>query len=230
MLKDLLFEIEAEFDRERAEHSKRFFKTGKGEYGEGDVFYGLSVPKQRKIAKKYENLSLKEIQELLNSKVHEHRLTGLIILVNQFKKGNQKKIYDLYLSNTHNINNWDLVDVTAHHIVGGYLFDKKKDILYSLSKSKLLWERRISIIATFYFIKKDKFEDTLKISEILVYDKHDLIQKAVGWMLREIGKRNQDIEEGFLKKYYKTMPRTMLRYAIERFSREKRDFYLGRKN
>lgn len=212
---------------------QNFFKTGKGEYGEGDVFYGITVPEQRKVAKKYKDLSLSDIAKLLKSKIHEERMTSLYILVAQYEKGDEerkKEIYDFYLKNLSGINNWDLVDVSAHKIVGAYLYvhPKDKKILYKLVKSKNLWERRISIISCFAFIKYKDFEDALKLSDMLVNDKHDLIHKAVGWVLREIGKIDQKVEEKFLKKHYKTMPRTMLRYAIERFDEKKRKFYMGK--
>lgn len=232
-----------------------FFKTGKGEYGEGDIFLGIKVPVQRKVAKKYIELPLENIKELLKSKIHEHRLTALIILTEKYKKsktedssassprpaigseaqarrelgtkaGQEEKIFNLYLCNTKYINNWDLVDVTAPHIVGNFLLDKPRGILYKLAKSSSLWERRIAIIATLAFIRKEDFIDTLLISKILLKDKHDLIHKAVGWMLREVGKRDQKIEEDFLNKYYLHMPRVMLRYAIERLPEHKRKYYL----
>ena len=209
---------------------QRFFKTGKGEYGEGDIFLGIKVPEQRKIAKKYPDLSLKEIQELLLSKIHENRLTSLFVLIEQYKKSDEKgkkEIFGFYLKNTKNINNWDLVDLSAPKIVGDYLLDKNRSILYKLAKSKSLWERRISILSTAAFIWNNEYKDTLKISGILLNDKHDLIHKGVGWMLREVGKRvSQEKEEEFLRKHYKKMPRTMLRYAIERFSEKKRKFYM----
>ena len=209
----------------------RFFKTGKGEYGEGDIFLGITVPQIRIVAKQCKDLSLKEIQKLLQSKIHEERLLGLIILVNQFKKADedkQKQIFDLYLSNTKYINNWDLVDVSAEYIVGGYLIDRSKTILKTLAQSKLLWERRIAIIATFQFIKQKQHEHTFIIAKILLRDDHDLIHKAVGWMLREVGKRiSETIEETFLQQHYQQMPRTMLRYAIERFEEKKRKKYLN---
>ncbi len=209
----------------------RFFKTGKGEYGEGDVFLGITVPEIRLIAKKCAALTLKEIQKLLQSKIHEERLLALIILVNQFKKADedkQKQIFDLYLSNTKYINNWDLVDISAEYIVGGYLINRSKNSLKKLAQSKSIWERRIAIIATFQFIKQKQHEQTFIIAEILLKDEHDLIHKAVGWMLREIGKRiSEAIEETFLQQHYQQMPRTMLRYAIERFEEEKRKKYLN---
>jgi len=226
MLNNLEKDLRKLENREKSKIFSRFFKTGKGEYGYGDIFLGINVPEQRKIAKKYSKIELSEIKELINSKIHEYRLTGLLILVEKFKDNNEE-IVKFYLNNLKNINNWDLVDLTADKILGAYLFDKEKYILYNLAKSSNLWERRISIIATFNFIKNNKFDDTLKISEILINDKHDLIHKAVGWMLREVGKRNLNIEEEFLKKYYKKMPRTMLRYSIERFPENKRKFYLS---
>ena len=209
---------------------QRFFKTGKGEYGEGDIFLGVKVPKQREIAKKFLGLSLPKIQELLESKIHEERLVGLLILIEKFKKASEldkANIFNFYLKNTKNINNWDLVDLTASSIVGEFLLDKDKKILYDLAESNNLWEKRISIISTFAFIRKNKFDNTFRISQILLKDKHDLIHKAVGWMLREIGKKDQELLEEFLKKHYKNMSRTMLRYAIEKFPEGKRKGYLG---
>ena len=216
-------------DKEQAAISQRFFKTGPGEYGEGDIFLGIKVPVLRKIAKDYFELPLKEVKPILGSKYHEIRLLSLFIMVDQFSKGDPKKkksIYELYLKNTGLINNWDLVDSSAHLIVGPYLMDKSKAPLYELAQSDLLWERRIAIMATFYYIKNDKFTDTLKIAGRLLADKEDLIHKAVGWMLREIGKRHLPSEETFLKKHYHDMPRTMLRYAIEKFPEPKRQRYL----
>jgi 3-methyladenine DNA glycosylase AlkD len=210
---------------------QRFFKTGKGGYAEGDIFLGIVVPVQRQIAKKYYGIDLSEIEDLLNSKIHEHRLTALFILVDKFKKADQKekkKIFYLYLKNTRHINNWDLVDLSAPNIVGNFLLDKDRSLIYKLARSANLWERRISVLATFEFIRNGEFEDIFKISEILINDKHDLIHKAVGWMLREVGKRiSEETEETFLKKYYKQMPRTMLRYAIERFDERKRMYFMS---
>lgn len=231
MLNQLKKELQKLADSEKGKDLSRFFKTGKGQYGEGDIFLGVSVPEQRKTAKKYQNLSLDEIQELLSSKVHEQRLTSLFILVSKYKKSddkNKKQIFDFYLKNTNNINNWDLVDLSAPKIVGDYVFSnpKEKNIIHQLAESKNLWERRIAIMSTFALIKNNEFDDALKISEILLKDKHDLIHKAVGWMLREIGNRNQAKEENFLKKHYKKMPRTMLRYAIEKFQKNKKEFYM----
>ncbi len=218
-------------DSKKGKELSRFFKTGKGEYGEGDIFLGIAVPEQRKIAKKYYELQLNKIQEFLSSKIHEHRLTSLFILISKFEKGNnklKKEIFDFYLKNTRNINNWDLVDLSAPKILGAYMLNhpKEKKILYKFAKSKNLWEKRIAIISTFAFIKNNEFDDAIKIAEILLNDKHDLIHKAVGWMLREIGKRDQKTEEKFLKKHYKEIPRTMLRYAIEKFQKNKKEFYM----
>lgn len=210
---------------DKAKSSAWFFKTGKGQYGEGDVFIGITVPEQRVVAKKYKDLSLTEIEKLLGSPIHEHRLTGLMILVLSFKKF-PKEVFDFYLMHTDRVNNWDLVDSSAH-IVGMYLADKTdRNILVKLATSNNLWERRIAIVATQTFIRSDDFSMTFKIAELLMNDTHDLIHKAVGWMLREAGKRDQTAEEVFLQKHYKTMPRTMLRYAIERFSPDKKSFYM----
>ena len=204
----------------------RYFKTGKGEYGEGDIFLGLTVPESRKIAKQFSSISLNELKYHLQSKFHEERLIALLILVDKYQKTKSKEIVDFYLSNTKSINNWDLVDLTSHKILGNYLLDKDKSILFKLTNSENIWERRIAIISTFAFISQNNFKDSLKIAEILINDKHDLIHKAVGWMLREIGKRNQPVLENFLKQKYKKMPRTMLRYAIEKFPEAIRKKYL----
>jgi 3-methyladenine DNA glycosylase AlkD len=196
-------------------------------------FLGITVPKSRLIAKTYSDLPFNELDILLRSKYHEERLIALLILVEQFAKADdfiRKKIYDFYIHHTVSINNWDLVDLSADKIVGQYVFStpKDKDILKKLAKSENLWERRIAMIATYHFIKNGKSDEALQIADILLHDHHDLIQKAVGWMLREVGKRcGEEIEEQFLKTRYKTMPRTMLRYAIERFAQEKRQYYLA---
>tara|TARA_B100000959_G_C14894983_1_gene588367 strand:- start:622 stop:1326 length:705 start_codon:yes stop_codon:yes gene_type:complete len=215
---------------EIAEHSRRFFKTARGEYGYGDKFLGIRVPVIRQSVKKYKTAPLSVVKKILQSEYHEIRLFALLLLVLQFSKGSsdeQEKIYTVYLKNTRQINNWDLVDTSAHHIVGKYLENKDKSILYKLSKSSSLWERRIAIISTFQFIRNNKFKETLQISTQLLNDREDLIHKAVGWMLREVGKRNLARETGFLKSHYKTMPRTMLRYAIEKFSKKERQKYLN---
>ena len=227
-------ELQQKINLEKAKLLASFFKTGKGQYGEGDVFIGLIVPEQRNVARMFSELPLEEIDVLLQSDVHEHRLTGIFILVGQFKKAKQeaerKKIYDFYLSHLSRVNNWDLVDSSASYIMGGYLFDKSsqksKQTLQKLAHSKSLWDRRVAIIATLYFIYQDRFDETFEISEILLHDSEDLIHKAVGWALREIGKKDKTTEIDFLNKHYKTMPRTMLRYAIEKFSDKERKYYL----
>jgi 3-methyladenine DNA glycosylase AlkD len=231
-LKDLIEEVKSLKNPEKIKVYKRFFKTGKGEYAEGDVFLGLITAQSREVVKKYRELiDLADVQKLLDSKTHEHRSIALGILKHKFAKATapeQESIVKLYLKNTHNINNWDLVDCSAPHILGAYLIERDRTILYKLANSDLLWERRIAMLATFAFIRNNDFEDTLKIAEILVEDTHDLIHKAVGWLLREVGKRDLKTEEKFLKRHYKTMPRIMLRYAIERFDPDLRDFYMGR--
>jgi len=209
----------------KAKILQKFFKTSKREYGEGDIFLGINNPNLKDVAKKYVSLNLKEIQELLNSKIHEHRQAALFILTLKFenaKESEKKRIFNLYMKNYNNINNWDLVDLTAHKIAGAYLIDKDKKILYDFARSKHLWKKRIAMISCYWFIKNSQYVDALKIARILLKDKHDLIHKAVGWMLREIGKRDKKTEENFLKKYYKQMPRTMLRYAIEKFPEPQR--------
>ena len=228
-LKSLREILKKQTNSEQAKILLRFFKTGKGEYGEGDKFLGIKVPVSRGIAKKFKDLSIPEIQELLNSEIHEERLIGLFILIEQYSKADEKKkntIYKFYLKNTKKVNNWDLVDLSAHKIIGAYLADKDKQILFKLAKSKNLWERRIAVMSTFYFIKNGLYGATLEISNILITDEHDLMHKAVGWMLREIGNRDLKVEEDYLKKYYKIMPRTMLRYSIEKFPEQKRQAYL----
>jgi 3-methyladenine DNA glycosylase AlkD len=215
--------------KEKAEILQRFFKTGPGEYGEGDIFIGVKVPEIRQVAKEHVDISLKECGQFISSKIHEERILGLLILIQKFAKADETEksiIYKFYMRNIKHINNWDLVDLSAPHIAGAYLLKRSKKDLYSLLKSKNLWERRIAIIATFYFIKQNQFSDTLALSEKLLADKEDLMRKAVGWMLREIGKRDLKTEEAFLKEHYKTMPRTMLRYAIEKFPEAKRQKYL----
>jgi len=216
-------------DPQKAKHLQRFFKTGKGEYGEGDIFLGITVPMSRKIAIKFKGLSFSEITKLLQSKVHEERLIALLILVQKFDKADektQKVIFEFYLQGTKYINNWDLVDLSSHEIIGGYLLEKDKGILIKLAKSKNIWERRIACISTFEFIRNNKLDISLRLARMLLQDKHDLIHKAVGWMLREVGKRNLKTEIAFLDKYCKKMPRTMLRYAIEKFPEKLRMSYL----
>jgi 3-methyladenine DNA glycosylase AlkD len=210
-----------------------FFKTGKGQYGEGDVFLGVTVPEIRKLVASYIDMPLEQTLKLLASKFHEERLSALLIMVTQYKRGKnetKKKIFEAYLKNTKFINSWDLVDSSAHYIVGAYLSDKSKEIIYKLAKSKSLWERRIAMISTFYQIKMGDGNLTMDLAEKLLNDKEDLMHKAVGWMLREAGKHcSQEQEEAFLEKNWHLMARTTLRYAIERFEEKKRQKYLKRK-
>ena len=207
----------------------RFFKTGHGQYGEGDRFIGVKVPVTRKVAREFKSLPLPDVECLLHSEIHEERLLALVILVGQFETGDdsaRKRIYDLYLANTKHINNWDLVDLSAPQIVGGYLENRSRKPLDRLAKSASIWERRISVVATHWIIRHGDFADTLRIAEKLMTDKEDLIHKAAGWMLREVGKRDVAALEEFLSEHCRVMPRTMLRYAIERFPEEKRQAYL----
>ena len=216
-------------NKKTAELLQWFFKTGKGEYGEGDKFLGLKVPQIREIAKSNKDLTFDEIQKALKSKFHEERLCALLILVDRYPKSGEKKkenIAKFYLNNTQYINNWDLVDLTAPKILGRHLLNRNRKILFKFAVSDNLWERRISVLSTFWFIREKQYRDSLKIAKMLLNDDHDLIHKAVGWMLREIGKRSMETEEKFLKKHYKKMPRTMLRYAIEKFPEKKRLRYL----
>lgn len=231
MHQKILKEILTYRNKEKGALLNRFFKTGKGQYGEGDIFLGITVPLSRSIAKKYIDIDLKDVHGLLKNKYHEVRLIALLILVQKFKsakkESEKEKIYNFYLNNTKYINNWDLVDLSSSYIVGGYLVDKDRKVLLKLAKSNNLWERRISIISTFSFIFNNESEWTFKITKILMEDKHDLIQKACGWMLREVGKRVSEKElRNFLDKHTKEMPRTMLRYSIERFDPKIRQYYL----
>lgn len=216
-------------DGDDALHTQRFFKTGPGEYGEGDRFLGIRVPKQREIAKKYRHISRKELTRLLRSRFHEERLTALIILVHQFEKADnevRQEIYELYMNHRAFINNWDLIDISAPRIVGPALLDRSRSVLYEWAASGWLWDRRIAILATFAFIRKGEYHDTFQLAEQLLDDDHDLMHKAVGWMLREVGKRDPEQLEDFLKPRYGSMPRTMLRYSIEKMPEEKRQGYL----
>lgn len=225
----LIGDLQALGTPEKAKSSAWFFKTGKGQYGYGDVFFGVTVPEQRLIARRYRELPLEEIGKLLQHTVHECRLTALFILVGQYSRGDaqsRRRIARFYLTHRKRINNWDLVDSSAPYILGQYLLEKDRSILYEFARSHHLWERRIAIIATAAFIREDEFDDTLNIAALLLNDRHDLIHKAVGWMLREVGKKSRETEEAFLKKHAAVMPRTMLRYAIEKFPAEKRQMYL----
>jgi 3-methyladenine DNA glycosylase AlkD len=223
-------EIRKNANKEKAKILQGFFKTGKGQYGDGDIFLGLQVPVSRKIAGQFLDLSMKEIEILLKSEVHEDRLISLLILVDQYADADpvkQEKIYKFYIKNAKRVNNWDLVDSSAENIVGPYLLNRDRAILYKLARSKNLWERRISVLSTFHFIKKGEVAETFKIAELLMDDSHDLIHKAVGWMLRECGKKVDEQKlKKFLDKHAAYMPRTMLRYSIERFPPAVRSKYL----
>lgn len=215
-----------------AQFLQRFFKTGKGQYGEGDVFIGVRVPATRQVCKNFKDLPLQEVKKLLKSNIHEHRLAGVILLSNHFKTAeNQERteIYKLYMwaVDDGNVNNWDIVDSSAEFIVGEYLWDRPRDILLELAKHEDVWHRRVAVLATFAFIKRSDFSTTLELAKVLLHDPHDLIQKAVGWMLREIGKRGGRTQQlDFLGKYYTVMPRTMLRYAIEHLSPEQKRVFM----
>jgi 3-methyladenine DNA glycosylase AlkD len=216
-------------DKEKAIHLSRFFKTGKGEYGEGDVFIGIRVPNQREIAKQFPVSDLSEIEKLLDDPVHEFRLTALLLLIELYKKADeeeQQRIVKFYLEKTSRINNWDLVDLSAPQIIGHFYYNRKRDKLYQLVKSSSLWEQRIAVVSTYYFIKKNDFNEILAFSEILLEHKHDLIHKAAGWMLRETGKMDLNVLRTFLDKHHKVMPRTMLRYSIEKLDRPEKQKYM----
>jgi len=229
-LKQVCKQLDGLANREYANNLHRFFKTGPGQYGEGDRFMGIRVPQLRTLARQCDQLSTNDLQTLLHSSLHEQRLLALLLMVRRFERGDpgtRKALYQHYLAHTRYINNWDLVDLSAPNILGSYLFDHDKRPLYRLARSSCLWERRMAILATFQFIKNDVFDDALAIAELLLQDKHDLIHKAVGWMLREIGKRNLKAERAFLDRHSTTMPRTMLRYAIEKFPETTRRRYLS---
>lgn len=228
----ILSELLSVANPEKAQFLQRFFKTGKGQYAEGDVFLGLVVPLSRSIAKANKETPLSELQILLNSEYHEARLVALLIIVERFKKATpfeRTELFDFYLRNAARINNWDLVDVTCPHVVGLYLLDKDRTVLYDLAKSPLLWEQRIAVVSTVVFIRNKQYDDTLALSEMLLGHKHDLMHKAVGWMLREVGKRDKETLVGFLECHKTRMPRTSLRYAIEHFSPEERAYFMGKK-
>ena len=228
MLDELQKELKKLSSEKRASAMQRYFKTGEGEYGFGDVFIGITVPNCRKLAIKYKEMSFEDLYKLLRSEIHEERLITLLILVHNFQKEEllQRRIYEFYIKNIKFVNNWDLVDLSSHVIIGGYLIDKPKDVIYKLSRSKNMWERRIAIISTFHFIKNDMFDVSLDLAEKLISDENDLIQKALGWMLREIGKRDKKTEVQFLDKNYKNMGRVSLRYSIEKFPQKSRQAYM----
>jgi 3-methyladenine DNA glycosylase AlkD len=223
-------EIRSHKNSEQAKNLAWFFKTGKGEYGESDKFLGIKNPLIRKIIKNYFAIDLPNLDSIIQSKFHEERLAALLILVRKYQQAKtvreQTAIYRYYRNNMQYVNNWDLVDQSAPTIIGQYLFKRERKVLHQWARSKNLWYKRIAMLATFYFIRNNDFADTFKIAEILLQDSHDLIHKAVGWMLRETGKRELPAEEKFLQKHYKIMPRTMLRYAIEKFPERKRQLYL----
>ena len=228
---DIQRELETYADPVKREYLPRFFKTGKGEYGEGDKFLGVVVPNTRTVAKQHKDAPFAVMAELLQSQWHECRLCALLMLVERSKKSGEKErklIYDFYLSQTARINNWDLVDLSAPGIVGEYLKDKSRDDLYRLADGALLWEQRIAVVSTYTLIKNGDFTDILALSERLLHHPHDLMRKAVGWMLREMGKRDKDLLVQFLEKHSKVMPRTMLRYAIEKFPEEERKEFMKR--
>ena len=228
----IISELQSVGTPEKAIHLQRFFKTGPGQYGEGDVFIGVVVTHTRGIAKTNLQTPLTEISKLLKSKFHEARLCALLILTERFKKATEKdrkEIFEFYLNNTSCINNWDLVDLSCTTVVGEYLLDKDRDILYKIVQSECLWEQRIAIVSTYAFIRKNDFFDTLELSERLFTHKHDLMHKAVGWMLREVGKRDRDTLTGFLEENTTKMPRTTLRYAIEHYPEPERQYFLKKK-
>lgn len=227
--KDVTKELQRLSDPKKAKIMQRFFKTGSGQYGEGDVFLGVTVPNSRQAAKKFNLLPLDEVKTLLYSCLHEERLVALLILVQKYHSASGREaeqIVRFYLDNVKQVNNWDLVDLSAPSIIGEYLTNRERNLLFKLAKSRNLWGRRVAIVATLHFIRNNDFHDTLKIVELLLADSHDLIHKAAGWMLREVGKRDLAAEAAFLDKHYSVMPRTMLRYAIEKFSEKKKRQYM----
>jgi len=222
----ILHELKKQSDPSLIDHAKRFFKTGKGEYGYGDTFIGLRVPDIRAIAKEFKETPLSEVEKLLQNKAHEARMCALVILTLRYKKNNDA-VYDLYMKQRNFVNGWDLVDISAPKISGPYLVDKDRSVLYELAASDAMWDRRIAMLSTFTFIRNNDLEDTLRLAEINLQDKEDLMHKATGWMLRELGKRDKPMLDHFLKKHLEEMPRTMLRYAIEKFTKEERGLYLS---
>ena len=229
--KAIISDLQALSDAEKQEIFPKFFKAGKGEYGEGDRFIGVTVPNIRAIAKLHKDISIEEIRELIQSEWHEVRLCALIIMVEKSKKKDEslrKELFNLYLSQTERINNWDLVDLSCRFIVGEYLLDKSRDILYQLAQSSLLWDNRIAIVSTYAFIRKGQLDDTYALSDLMMHHPHDLMHKAIGWMLRETGKRDADRLYNYVMSHRADMPRTMLRYAIEKFSPEERSILMKR--
>lgn len=232
-VKKLREELIAAGDENKTQELSRFFKTSKGSYGEGDIFIGVTVPTNRAITRKYLHLSPTSLVELLRSEIHELRLSALICMVEQYKSkkttdSRRQEIVDVYIENTRYINNWDLVDLSVYHIIGEYLLHRDRNLLYCWAESSCLWEQRMSIVATMCFIRHEQYDDTIAIAEKLRNHPHDLIQKAVGWLLREVGKRDMNRLTEFLDKYYTTLPRTLLRYAIEKFPPHLRKYYMGK--
>lgn len=227
---EIISDLQALGSPAKAAHLSHFFKTGKGEYGEGDLFIGITVPEQRSIAKKYRDTDFTILRELIHSPFHEVRLTALLILVGQFEKNRnesfRKNCVNFYLTNTRYINNWDLVDLSCYKLLGVWLEDKERDILYKLAASDLLWEQRISIVSCMHFVRKGDYKDCMALADLLIHHSHDLMHKAVGWLLRETGKKDRNTLKTFLQTRYQDMPRTMLRYAIEHFPEEERKKYL----
>ena len=226
---DIRAQLKALSDPGVAEHAQRFFRTGPGEYGEGDRFIGIRVPVLRRLARQHQSLALRDTERLLRSPIHEERLLAVLLLVRRYEQGDatiREEVFDLYRQNMRFVNGWDLVDSSAYKILGDFLRGRSRTLLRRLARSRVLWERRIAIISTLAYIKDDDFGDTLAIAEVLLHDHEDLIHKAVGWMLREVGNRNRKVEEAFLEKHYQEMPRTMLRYAIEKFPETKRQRFL----
>ncbi|WP_424035944.1 DNA alkylation repair protein [Prevotella melaninogenica] len=231
LTKTITNRLQALSDAEKREIFPKFFKAGKGEYGEGDRFLGVTVPNIRAIAKLHKDISIEEIRELIQSEWHEVRLCALIIMVEKSKKKDEalrKELFNLYLSQTKRINNWDLVDLSCRFIIGEYLLDKSRDILYQLAQSPLLWDNRIAIVSTYAFIRKGQLEDTYALSDLMMQHPHDLMHKAIGWMLREAGKRNPERLYDYVMSHRADMPRTMLRYAIEKFSPKERAILMKR--
>ena len=231
LTKTITNKLQALSDAEKREIFPKFFKAGKGEYGEGDRFLGVTVPNIRAIAKLHKDISIEEIRELIQSEWHEVRLCALIIMVEKSKKKDEalrKELFNLYLSQTERINNWDLVDLSCRFIIGEYLLDKSRDILYQLAQSPLLWDNRIAIVSTYAFIRKGQLEDTYALSDLMMYHPHDLMHKAIGWMLREAGKRDSERLYDYVMSHRADMPRTMLRYAIEKFSPKERTILMKR--
>ena len=231
LTKTITNELQALSDAEKREIFPKFFKAGKGEYGEGDRFLGVTVPNIRAIAKLHKDISIEEIRDLIQSEWHEVRLCALIIMVEKSKKKDEvlrKELFNLYLSQTERINNWDLVDLSCRFIIGEYLLDKSRDILYQLAQSPLLWDNRIAIVSTYAFIRKGQLEDTYALSDLMMQHPHDLMHKAIGWMLREAGKRDSERLYDYVMSHRADMPRTMLRYAIEKFSPKERAILMKR--